>query len=164
MVTFQDNNFNRVYMGVLPKKIESGVITRTKVNRCMQIILISCFHYIILAPVGGEESSDLFRANFAQGTTDDSHLIGTLQTPWDDVYIGRESILKASAADAEGSGRGSSSPTLSSINDVGGGDSSSSAASKRAVLLCFNENVRSADDVFYCHNEFIRDTANASKL
>jgi hypothetical protein len=36
--------------------------------------------------------------------------------------------------------------------------------SKRAVLLCFNENVRSAEDVFRCHNEFIRDTANASHL
>jgi hypothetical protein len=35
---------------------------------------------------------------------------------------------------------------------------------KRAVLLCFNENVRSAQDVFRCHNEFIRDTANASNL
>ena len=30
--------------------------------------------------------------------------------------------------------------------------------------MCFNENVRSAEDVFRCHNEFIRDTANASHL
>jgi hypothetical protein len=36
--------------------------------------------------------------------------------------------------------------------------------SKRAVLLCFNENVRSFEDVLRCHNEFIRDTANAANL
>ena len=30
--------------------------------------------------------------------------------------------------------------------------------------MCFNENVRSAEDVFRCHNDFIRDTANASNL
>ena len=35
---------------------------------------------------------------------------------------------------------------------------------KRAVLLCFNENVRSFDDVWRCHNEFIRDTANGANL
>jgi hypothetical protein len=35
---------------------------------------------------------------------------------------------------------------------------------KRAVLLCFNENVRSFEDVLRCHNEFIRDTANAANL
>mmetsp|Transcript_681 Transcript_681/g.976 ORF Transcript_681/g.976 Transcript_681/m.976 type:complete len:1208 (+) Transcript_681:145-3768(+) len=154
--------------GCVASKIESGIITRTKVNRCMQIILNSCFHYIIPAPGGGEESSELFRANFAQTTTDDSPLIQTLQAPWDDICIDPESILQASTTDDGGSG---SSPPLSSINSAtaatsgdgtGGGDSTST--SKRIVLLCFNENVRSADDVFYCHHEFIRDTANASRI
>merc|ERR1712224_513778 len=43
-------------------------------------------------------------------------------------------------------------------------DGEKEEASKRAVLLCFNENVRSAEDVFRCHNDFIRDTANAAHL
>jgi hypothetical protein len=43
-------------------------------------------------------------------------------------------------------------------------DGDGSDQHKRAVLLCFNENVRTAEDVFRCHNEFIRDTAHASHL
>ena len=32
------------------------------------------------------------------------------------------------------------------------------------LFRSFNENVRSAEDAFRCHNEFVRDAANASKL
>lgn len=38
------------------------------------------------------------------------------------------------------------------------------SAEKMMVLLCFNENVRSAEDVWRCHNEFIRDAAHAAGL
>jgi hypothetical protein len=35
---------------------------------------------------------------------------------------------------------------------------------RRPVLLCFNDNVRSAEDVLRCHNEFIRDAAISANL
>ena len=58
------------------------------------------------------------------------------------------------------------SPKLGSVNSEKSPDRDQHEGddSKRAVLLCFNENVRSAEDVFRCHNEFIRDTANAAHL
>eukprot|EP01083_Nonionella_stella_P186057 680240_1 len=40
----------------------------------------------------------------------------------------------------------------------------SGSQTKRVVLLCFNENVRSAEDVLRCHNDFIRDAAISSNL
>lgn len=49
-------------------------------------------------------------------------------------------------------------------DNEGGTKESSGMAVKRAVLLCFNENVRSAEDVFRCHNEFIRDAAISANL
>jgi len=160
------------------RKIDSGVITRTKVNRCMQIILNSCFHYIIPRPDGTEENGDAFRSVFAHEVSDDIRLLRELPAPWNDLSVNRDVILEASAAsDLEGktikTSPGSnpvtpqSSPKLGSIpsekssprakDDVDGDG-------KRAVLLCFNENVRCAEDVFRCHNEFIRDTAHASSL
>ena len=44
------------------------------------------------------------------------------------------------------------------------GDSMDSSGGKRSVLLCFNENIRSAANVFRCHNEFIRDVAHTGNL
>ena len=37
-------------------------------------------------------------------------------------------------------------------------------SNKRSVLLCFNENIRCAADIFRCHNEFIRDVAHSGNL
>jgi len=158
------------------KKIDAGSITRTKVNRCMQIILNSCFHYIIPRPDGSEENGEAFRSWFAHNTKNDSELCKTLHAPWNDVVVDRELVLSMTSNEAEGrnnekrhniaSPSPQSSPRLSSVeappnfHDDGSGDH----GNKRAVLLCFNENVRSAEDVFRCHNEFIRDTANAAKL
>eukprot|EP00429_Kryptoperidinium_foliaceum_P004067 CAMPEP_0176007398 /NCGR_PEP_ID=MMETSP0120_2-20121206/3213_1 /TAXON_ID=160619 /ORGANISM="Kryptoperidinium foliaceum, Strain CCMP 1326" /LENGTH=592 /DNA_ID=CAMNT_0017340159 /DNA_START=26 /DNA_END=1800 /DNA_ORIENTATION=- len=157
-------------------KIDSGIITRTKVNRCMQIILNSCFHYIIPRSDGTEENGDAFRYVFAQSVQDDSFLLQYLPQPWHDLQMDRQFILEACLADdddkAQSSGKSpstpKSSPRLSSKEaprspgrDSRDGDDHDS---KRAVLLCFNENVRSAEDVFRCHNEFIRDTANAAHL
>lgn len=154
------------------KKIDSGSITRTKVNRCMQIILNSCFHYIIPRPDGSEENGLTFRKWFSRNSKDGTLLVRTLQAPWDDVIVDRELIL-TSSSEAEGKTtdkkRGSSgsspqtSPRLSST-DAPAHFGEDDHSSKRAVLLCFNENVRCAEDVFRCHNEFIRDTANAAKL
>ncbi|KAL3924956.1 MAG: hypothetical protein SGILL_000729 [Bacillariaceae sp.] len=160
------------------EKIESGTITRTKVNRCMQIILNSCFHYIIPRADGTEENGDYFRATFAASIQDDSALLEHLPEPWNDLCVERNVILEAthheidekpsSLAGKSPSGTPRSSPKLGSVNaekspdrDQHDGDKDDF---KRAVLLCFNENVRSAEDVFRCHNEFIRDTANAAHL
>lgn len=113
-----------------------------------------------------------------------------LPEPWNDLFVNREAVLEASAADAdehhtthEKTGKylkeslstplstPKSSPKLKSVNssvdksfDKDGDHHDGDHDSKRSVLLCFNENVRSAEDVFRCHNEFIRDTANASHL
>jgi hypothetical protein len=157
-------------------KIDSGTITRTKVNRCMQIILNSCFHYIIPRSDGTEEKGDCFRDAFAHNVQDDSFLLKHLPEPWNDLAVEREIVIQASLEDVEENPQQpnknpstpKSSPRLGSVNadrspgkDSADGDN---AEAKRAVLLCFNENVRSAEDVFRCHNEFIRDTANAAHL
>jgi len=134
---------------VVSPKISAGIITRTKVNRCMQIILNSCFHYIIPRPDGGEEKGDAFKKDFAetvQGLEDDN-LVKALPVPWNDLNVGKalEDWLEIAEDHQE--------------EDEGG-----EGLQKRTVLLCFNENVRSSDDVFRCHNEFIRDAANSASL
>eukprot|EP00522_Entomoneis_paludosa_P013221 CAMPEP_0172455424 /NCGR_PEP_ID=MMETSP1065-20121228/12058_1 /TAXON_ID=265537 /ORGANISM="Amphiprora paludosa, Strain CCMP125" /LENGTH=1007 /DNA_ID=CAMNT_0013207885 /DNA_START=515 /DNA_END=3538 /DNA_ORIENTATION=+ len=163
-------------------KIDSGVITRTKVNRCMQIILNSCFHYIIPRPDGTEENGDAFRFVFANEVADDIRLLRELPAPWNDLSVDRDVVLEASAADLEGksfegkslkTSPGSAPVTPQSSPKLGSIPAENTSPkprddldhdSKRAVLLCFNENVRCAEDVFRCHNEFIRDTAHASGL
>lgn len=158
-------------------KIDAGVITRTKVNRCMQIILNSCFHYIIPRPDGTEENGDSFRFLFANEVADDIRLLYDLPAPWNDLTVERVVVLEATEADIEGkqgkSLGGSNLTTPQSSPKLGSTPSEKLSPrskedldgdSKRAVLLCFNENVRCAEDVFRCHNEFIRDTAHASGL
>lgn len=155
-------------------KIESGVITRTKVNRCMQIILNSCFHYIIPRPDGTEESGDSFRGIFAAEMNDDSFLLSVLPPLWNDIVIDRNTILAACEEESDCKSPKKwtfetpvSSPRLGSVADKGSPSKESldgDSDAKRAVLLCFNENVRRAEDVFRCHNEFIRDTAHACNL
>eukprot|EP00534_Pseudo-nitzschia_fraudulenta_P001669 CAMPEP_0201118528 /NCGR_PEP_ID=MMETSP0850-20130426/2725_1 /ASSEMBLY_ACC=CAM_ASM_000622 /TAXON_ID=183588 /ORGANISM="Pseudo-nitzschia fraudulenta, Strain WWA7" /LENGTH=785 /DNA_ID=CAMNT_0047383815 /DNA_START=326 /DNA_END=2683 /DNA_ORIENTATION=+ len=167
-------------------KIEAGTITRTKVNRCMQIILNSCFHYIIPRSDGTEEKGDYFRDSFSKTVRDDSLLLKELPDPWNDLEVDRETVIDAILRDVEGKVEGKNqhqtstagpspvtsprhSPKIGSINAEKHPerffiDGEKEEASKRAVLLCFNENVRSAEDVFRCHNDFIRDTANASNL
>ena len=175
------------------KKIDSGTITRTKVNRCMQIILNSCFHYIIPRPDGSEENGNAFREGFAANTQDDTDLLTALPEPWNDIVVDSDTVHNShllegdhhhppsNSSGNQTAGTGSTpkfndkkrtsalsptaSPRLTSADHphhAAGGDSDHH--SKRAVLLCFNENVRSAEDIFRCHNEFIRDTANASRL
>lgn len=157
------------------RQIDSGNITRTKVNRCMQIILNSCFHYIIPRSDGTEESGDTFKAAFAQKVAEDSSLLSYLPSPWSNLVVNRELVLDAAQYDTDdtstpkpkGSTTPKSSPKHTSsqppspVKDLKDHDDNEA---KRAVLLCFNENVRSAEDVFRCHNEFIRDTANAAGL
>lgn len=156
-------------------KIEGGIITRTKVNRCMQIILNSCFHYIIPRADGTEEKGDYFRGGFAKSVEDDSFKLQYLSRLWNDVIVERDTVLHASLQEfdekpqkaSKNPGTPKSSPRLSSANPPRSPREFADHdhfESKRAVLLCFNENVRSAEDVFRCHNEFIRDTANAAHL
>mmetsp|Transcript_7519 Transcript_7519/g.8114 ORF Transcript_7519/g.8114 Transcript_7519/m.8114 type:complete len:1045 (+) Transcript_7519:154-3288(+) len=165
------------------KKIESGTITRTKVNRCMQIILNSCFHYIIPRSDGTEEKGDYFRDIFSETVQDDSLLLKQLPEPWNDLTVDKNVVIDAILNESEEklqhqrvsntsrspSTSPKSSPKFGSINaektpDRCQSDREKEEESKRAVLLCFNENVRSAEDVFCCHNDFIRDTANAAHL
>jgi len=163
-------------------KIEAGTITRTKVNRCMQIILNSCFHYIIPRSDGTEEKGDYFRDTFLETVQDDSLLLKELPEPWNDLVVDRDTVIDAILQDVEERNAHQTntasqspstsprhSPKLGSMNAEKNleryfSDGEKEEASKRAVLLCFNENVRSAEDVFRCHNDFIRDTANASHL
>jgi hypothetical protein len=156
----------------------------------MQIILNSCFHYIIPRPDGTEENGDVFRELFAQEimskttSTGSVDLLDLLPPPWRDMQVIRDEVLHASSTADDVSvgnttrkdhvkfGTPSHSPRLDasahevqSPRDVHHGEGGDGGADgKRAVLLCFNENVRSAEDVFRCHNEFIRDTAHASNL
>ena len=146
------------------QKIDSGVITRTKVNRCMQIILNSCFHYIIPRPDGSEENGDFFRLMFAREVTDDALLLRELPAPWDDLTVSTDTVLNAALSEVKSP---QSSPMLSSMGNPSHDpkeEDDQDPDNKRAVLLCFNENVRCAEDVFRCHNEFIRDTAHACHL
>jgi hypothetical protein len=160
-------------------KIEAGTITRTKVNRCMQIILNSCFHYIIPRSDGTEEKGDYFRDAFSETVKDDSLLLKELHEPWNDLVVDRDTVIHAILHDVEErsahhvnrspSTSPRHSPKIGSLNAEKNAeryfsDGDKEEALKRAVLLCFNENVRSAEDVFRCHNDFIRDTANASHL
>jgi hypothetical protein len=122
----------------------------------------------------------------------DTRLLDVLPEPWKDIAVDREEILRATAEMDDGSvaAMPSSFPTSVSTPtrqqqqglvtpqqsphltcqspDKSPGyhslDGDASDQHKRAVLLCFNENVRTAEDVFRCHNEFIRDTAHASHL
>jgi hypothetical protein len=166
-------------------KIEAGIITRTKVNRCMQIILNSCFHYIIPRPDGTEENGDRFRQVFASETQDDRHLLKTLPVPWNDAVVDADLVLEAVTSErlvsdhvfspkASPANTPACSPRVGPLNGKGSPNALDASAagealedecdSKRAVMLCFNENVRSAVDVFRCHNEFIRDAARSSQL
>lgn len=157
-------------------KIEAGTITRTKVNRCMQIILNSCFHYIIPRSDGSEEKGDYFRDSFSETVQNDSVLLQELPKPWNDLVVDRDTVIHAILNETDEKMKIRSplssprhSPKFGSINaektsEKYGMDGEKEEASKRAVLLCFNENVRSAEDVFRCHHDFIRDTANASSL
>lgn len=114
---------------------------------------------------------------FANEVTDDNELLHELPPPWNDLNVNRDVVLEASVAELEGkqSKESSSAPTTPQTSPRLGSvqvdktsprsrDEIDLGDSKRAVLLCFNENVRCAEDVFRCHNEFIRDTAHASGL
>ena len=141
---------------VVAQKIDCGIITRTKVNRCMQIILNSCFHYIIPRPDGVEENGDSFRERFtSEVSVDDSFLMETLSAPWDDLVIDPQVLKQASDHEH---------PQESQHDDSEDHHDKGSGAAKRVVLICFNDNVRSAEDVIRCHNEFIRDAAIAANL
>ena len=82
------------------EKIDSGTITRTKVNRCMQIILNSCFHYIIPRPDGSEENGEAFRDTFAADAVDDSDELQDLPVPWNDLAVDRDFVLTSASREA----------------------------------------------------------------
>jgi len=149
---------------VVDSKIAAGAITRTKVNRCMQIILNSCFHYIIPRVDGSEEDGTAFSVEFTKTAKlgDDAVLLESLPPPWTDLDVPmeiadqdeEEEVVAPTKSGRHGSSSGSAK----------GGGGGGYITSKRSVLLCFNENVRCAQDVFRCHNEFIRDAAHGSNL
>ena len=148
---------------VVDSKIAAGAITRTKVNRCMQIILNSCFHYIIPRVDGSEEDGTAFSVEFTRTAKlgDDAVLLESLPPPWTDLEVPME------IADQDEEEEVVVAPTKSGRHGSSSGGAKGGGGyitSKRSVLLCFNENVRCAQDVFRCHNEFIRDAAHGSNL
>lgn len=149
-------------------KIEEGHVTRTKVNRCMQVILNSCFHYIIPLPDGSDECGGAFRSVFSREAAEEEHLLGNLPPPWNDLNLqsmNDDSFRSFHDSDDDGDHhhqfggkhQGKDSSAASQADE-------SLDSQKRSVLLCFNENVRCAADVFRCHNEFIRDIAHTGNL
>ena len=128
---------------IVSPQIEANQITRTKVNRCMQIILNSCFHYVIPKPDGFDEASaKKFAQDFADSSLDDSDLLNNLPAPWKGLKQRFE--------------------TVKVVDD--GNYADMDASDSNTVLLCFNDNIRSAADVLYSHNEFIRDIAMSNNL
>lgn len=139
---------------IVAEKITRGIITRTKVNRCMQVILNSCFYYIIPKPDGTEESGESFRCAFRKTVADDTALIKTLPEPWNDLEFNDETVIDRNCV----------SPVLADMKEEEDDNGRNQNSNKRQVLLCFNENVRCAEDVLRCHNDFIRDSAISANL
>lgn len=132
---------------IVSPQIESGLVTRTKVNRCMQIILNSCFHYVIPKPDGFDEASARkFAEGFKVTSASDDGLLDELKAPWTNL---QERFRVCDVIDGL---------ELSEANDA------NTAYDVNTVLLCFNANIRSAGDVLYSHNEFIRDIAMSNNL
>ena len=146
---------------VVAEKIKSGIITRTKVNRCMQIILNSCFHYIIPRPDGSEERGSAFRKLFSETAVEDSFLLKHLPAPWHDLKFKFDDFTQSSSFATATQDEDNTHETEKAKK---GKDKDTTPPNKRPVLLCFNENVRSAGDILRCHNEFIRDAAYAANL
>ncbi|KAL9179873.1 hypothetical protein ACHAXT_007843 [Thalassiosira profunda] len=149
------------------RKIEEGNVTRTKVNRCMQVILNSCFHYIIPRPDGSEECGEAFRVVFSREAANEEHLLRTLQAPWNDLNVqavAEDESLSSLFHDSDDEGGHPSAKPPRKDSSASQASDSLDSGGKRSVLLCFNENVRSAADVFRCHNEFIRDVAHTGHL
>ena len=154
---------------VVSDKIRVGVVTRTKVNRCLQVVLNSCFHYVIPRVDGSQERGEGYRGDFARTLDegrDDKGLL-SLPAPWDDLADLIERCVDK-GGDEDESCDGDNDVHGESLTEekpeVGGSAGEGSAGPKRAVLLCFNENVRSASDVHRCHDEFVRDVARAANL
>ncbi|KAL3809096.1 hypothetical protein ACHAXA_010617 [Cyclostephanos tholiformis] len=148
-------------------KIDEGRVTRTKVNRCMQVILNSCFHYIIPLPDGREECGGAFRSVFSREAADEEDLLELLPPPWNGLNL--QSTNDDYGGTFHHDEDGDHHHSYARIHQ--GKDSSAASqadesldSQKRSVLLCFNENIRCAADVFRCHNEFIRDIAHMGNL
>jgi hypothetical protein len=116
---------------------------------------------------------------FAQEMFDDSFMLTCLPAPWHDLAIdfdhrggGYDDNSSVRSPGGRSETTPHSSPRFGSIQQRHDAEDSpvrdsvdgEESEAKRAVLLCFNENVRSAADVFRCHNEFIRDTAHSCNL
>ena len=78
-------------------KIEQGVVTKTKVNRCMQIVLNSCFHYVIPRVDGVLESGSNFAKTFASEVKKEGNLFDDLALPWKNL----DKYLSSVSADLE---------------------------------------------------------------
>jgi len=160
-LTLRQGHFSRQQLQanvhfVVADKIRKGLITRTKVNRCMQIILNSCFHYIIPKPDGSIDNGNSISQNFRRYIEDDTYMVKSLPTPWHDLDIDIN-------IDIDNDGINDSFD-YSTCANVGTIKTDEDFGKRHSIRLCFNENVRSAEDVLYCHNEFIRDVAASGNL
>ena len=162
-LTLQQGHFSRQQLQanvhfVVADKIRKGLITRTKVNRCMQIILNSCFHYIIPKPDGSIDNGNSISQNFRRCIEDDRYMIKSLPTPWHDLDIDINIGI-----DNDNNGINDS-IDYDKCTNVGTIKTDEDFGKRHSIRLCFNENVRSAEDVLNCHNEFIRDVAASGNL
>ena len=74
---------------VIASKISSGTISKKEVGRCIQIIKNSCFHKVDASKPNKniQNGTEAFREAFAKNVVDDTHLLKTLSSPWDDLDI-----------------------------------------------------------------------------
>lgn len=74
---------------VIESKISSGTISKTKYRQCIQIIKNSCFHKVDASKPNEniQNETESFREAFAKNVIDDTHLLKTLSSPWDDLDI-----------------------------------------------------------------------------
>ncbi|GMI10391.1 hypothetical protein TrVE_jg5620 [Triparma verrucosa] len=148
-------------------QIDSNTVTRTKVNRCMQIILNSCFHYVIPKPSGYDhKSARSFAEAFEKETQDD---VCSLEMPgaWSGLKQRFEACLSSPSSSMYKALERRRLGELDSDGPSSSKDANPSTPLHRlenTVLLCFNSNIRSVSDIIYSHNEFIRDIAMSNNL
>ncbi|GFH55707.1 hypothetical protein CTEN210_12183 [Chaetoceros tenuissimus] len=73
---------------VIGPKISSGTISQKEVRRCIQIIKNSCFQKVDASKRDNiQNETKAFREAFEKNVIDDTHLLKTLSSPWDDLDI-----------------------------------------------------------------------------
>lgn len=153
---------------VVAPLIDSGFITTTRVNRCLQLVLKSSFDYILPRQDGIQACGSYFSTHFSLTVSDvlddeaNNTLLNSLPSPWRDLDF---TIAANTEAYAQPHGndmtRGEMEPvTVDTENRV----ADKKVQTKPPVLMCFVDNVRSLKCLLRNHDERIRDVADEAKL